>query len=90
MELKRDDLDFSIVILAIILTLIGINWKIEDLHKEQMQKMEEIKKGIQKRNHLDSLYWEHLENCAFIHKDSIGVGYQGYLYDKYYRKYVKK
>lgn len=56
-------------------------------HEEQMQKLEEIQMSIERRNHLDSLYWGHLENCAFIRKDSIGVGYQGYLYDKYSRVY---
>ena len=58
----------------------GIMAKIrhDKLHKEVI----ELKGEIQKRNHLDSLYWDHLENCSFIHKDSIGVGYQGYLYAK--------
>ena len=87
--MKKNDLDFLLLVIIICIVLIGSNWKIEDLHKKQMQSIQELKREIQKRNHLDSLYWGHLENCAFIHTDSVGVGYQGYLYDKYHRKYIK-
>lgn len=87
--MKRDDLNFLLLVIIICIVLIGSNWKIETLHEKQMQSIQELKREIQKRNHLDSLYWDHLENCAFIHTDSVGVGYQGYLYDKYHRKYIK-
>lgn len=59
-------------------------------HDKLQKDITELKIMVQERAVKDTLYWEHLENCAFIHKDSIGVGYQGYLYDKYHRKYVKK
>ena len=51
-------------------------------HEEQMQKLEQIQQCIEQRDHIDSLYWQHLHKCAFIHKDSIGIGYQNYLYYK--------
>jgi hypothetical protein len=53
---------------------------------ELKEDIEELQESIEQRNHLDSLYWSHLENCSFIHKESIGVGYQGYLYNKESRK----
>jgi hypothetical protein len=79
-------------ILVILITCVNaFDWVNDDYyHKKQMQATEELKIKVGERTHLDSLYWEHLENCSFIHKDSVGVGYQGYLYDKYHRKYVKK
>jgi len=66
------------------LSIIYINM---DNQFERMKKLEEIQQSIERRTHLDSLYWNHLEHCTFIRNDSIGVGYQGYLYDKYHRIY---
>jgi hypothetical protein len=71
--------------LIIVLSL-AFAYHFEMYKKEQRQAIDELKTAIEQRNYLDSLYWEHLENCSFIHKESIGVGYQGYLYDKESRK----
>jgi hypothetical protein len=73
----------EVILLILIIFWIGVVIIQDELnHEEQMQKLEEIQQSIEQRNHLDSLYWEHLENCSFIHKDQISVGYQGYLYYK--------
>ena len=56
-------------------------------HKETIQRFNQLDSIMTHRSHLDSMYWNHLEKCAFVHKDSIGIGYQGYLYSKYNRKY---
>jgi len=88
--MKKDEFYFGLILIVCIFTILSLNWRITDCHKEQMQEIQELKILIQERAVKDTLYWEHLENCAFIHKDSIGVGYQGYLYDKYHRKYIKK
>ena len=65
--------------------LISHSYFSEKRHEETIDALEELTIKISQRTHLDSLYWEHLEKCSFIHKDSIGVGHQGYLYDKYNR-----
>jgi hypothetical protein len=35
--------------------------------------------SIDKRTYLDSLYWDHLSNCAFINKDNIYINKWGHL-----------
>jgi hypothetical protein len=35
--------------------------------------------SIDKRTYLDSLYWDHLSNCAFINKDNIYIDKWGHL-----------
>lgn len=80
------DRKLTVIMLLIVIPL-AIIFCVYDAHETEIQKLEEIQQSIEKRNHLDSLYWEHLENCAFIRNDSIGVDYRGYLYDKYHRVY---
>ena len=57
-------------------------------YKDQMKEIQELKILIEQRTYLDSLYWDHLEKCSFIHKDSIGVRRDGTLYDKYQRRWL--
>lgn len=54
-------------------------------HDEVLLKMQHLEQALEKRDHLDSLYREHLDKCSFIAKDDIGVGYRGTLYSKYAR-----
>jgi hypothetical protein len=70
------------IIMLLFFIPLAIIFCVYDAHEIEMQKLEEIQRSIEQRNHLDSLYWEHLENYSFIHKDQISVGYQGYLYYK--------
>jgi len=79
--------NYFIILFLLIVFIALINSYFKDkYHEEQMQAIEELKIKVEERTHLDSLYWKHIENCSFIHKDSIGIGYQGYIYDKYNRK----
>ena len=78
----------KVVMMLMCFTIVIVKMSVN--HNDQMKGIQEIKISIEKRNHLDTLYWNHLENCAFIQKDSIGVGYQSYLYSKYHRKYKIK
>ena len=58
-------LTFLIVILFI------ISWKVEDKqHEEVISRINEIDSLLSRRNHLDTLYWIHLEQCAFELKDN--------------------
>jgi hypothetical protein len=74
--------NFWILLIVIALLDIKAAYFKDKFHEETIQAIEELKIKVEERTHLDSLYWEHLEKCSFIHKDSIGVGYQGYLYFK--------
>lgn len=77
--------------IALLLTIWGGIFISESHTKSQtdvvMMKLDSLQISIEKRTYLDSLYWEHLEQCAFINKDSVGITSQGYFYDKYHRKY---
>jgi len=76
--------NICLLLLALfVFTNVWTNKQIKDSRNE----IQELKYLIEKRTYLDSCYWDHLEDCSFIRKDSIGVGYQGYLYDKYSRVY---
>lgn len=80
-----------LLLISFIFLLFILTWINQDKHhKEQMQEIQELKVLIQERAVKDTLYWEHLETCAFVNKDNVGIGYQGYLYDKYHRKYINK
>ena len=48
-------------------------------HEIIKQQNEQIIELLQKRTHLDTLYWNHLEQCSFIHKDKVIIGFDGYL-----------
>lgn len=58
-------------------------------HNDQMKEIQELKILIEKRTLKDSLYLEHMKECAFISREDIGVGHQGYLYSKYFRNNIK-
>jgi hypothetical protein len=55
-------------------------WQIEN---EAWQ--DSISTVIAERDHLDSLYRDHLDNCSFIEKDDINLDSQGYLYSHYHK-----
>jgi len=77
---------YAVIALVILMIVLAVIYQ-RDNHIRLKEMEDRIEESIEKRSYLDSLYWAHLEKCAFIHKDSIGIGYQGYLYDKYSRKY---
>lgn len=85
--MKNIAIYFTTVLLTVF-ALIFVQFT-REIHEEQMQKLEEIQQSIEQRNHLDSLYWNHLENCAFINREEVKVGYQGYLYSTYHRNNIK-
>ena len=53
--------------------------------EEIMGRLTRIEAKIDRRDNLDSLYMNHLKDCSFLDKESIGVGYDGYLYSHYHR-----
>jgi hypothetical protein len=40
---------------------------------------------MQHRTQLDSLYWNHLQECSFLSKEDIKTDSRGYLYSVYHR-----
>jgi len=73
----------SVVFALFVFTNVWVHKEVNETKSE----IQELKILIEKRTYLDSCYWDHLERCSFIHKDSIGVRRDGTLYDKYARKY---
>lgn len=60
----------SLLVLQIVFELI----KREIKHDvEVTQKLNQIDSLIQHRTHLDSLYWDHLEKCAFELREGIEI-----------------
>ena len=47
--------------------------------------LDTIQNDLIERDHLDSLYHEHLKNCSFIDQESVKVGYNGVLYSQYHK-----
>lgn len=75
-----------LVLYAILLIAICYNTKLEtDRHNQQVQIMSELGDRLDKRDYLDSIYYDHLKDCSMIDSENIGVGYRGTLYSKYHR-----
>ena len=76
----------AVFFLLFILQLVGFTSteKIEKQYRIELSVRDSI---IENYSYRDSLIIDHLSKCSYIHKDSVGVGYQGYLYSKYHRKY---
>jgi len=49
----------------------------------------ELMEVIGKRNYLDSITYDHLKDCSYIDKESVEVGYNGYLKSVYINGYGK-
>ena len=67
-----------IIVIATGLFHLQSGWHMAQNHKEVME-------TIARRTHLDSLYWNHLEECSFIADDNIEIGWKGTLYSKYHK-----
>lgn len=71
----------------ILLILLGITVQnnliqieIKQSHKQTQTILLEV---IAERNHLDSLYHDHLSECSFISKKEVAVDSRGYFYSTY-------
>lgn len=53
--------------------------------EEDAKWKQEVMEKIDKRDNLDSLYREHLQDCSFIDQASVKVDRRGYLYSNYHR-----
>lgn len=77
--MKKPALGLIVVIfISIVVFHLQSVWVIREHHEEVME-------AIEKRTYLDSLYWNHLEECSFIADDNIKVGWRGALYSKYHK-----
>jgi hypothetical protein len=78
-----------IAAIGVILLIICVDDIIRSIDQLEAENAE-LKELIVERNHIDSLYYEHLSNCSYISSDEVEVGHNGYLYSKYHRKYALK
>lgn len=79
----------AVFFLLFILYLIGFI-SIEKMEKQYRIELSVRDSIIENYSYRDSLIIDHLSKCSFIHRDSVAVGHQGYLYSKYHRKYKIK
>ncbi len=65
--MKNSDLFLLIIGMSVIIILtIILNHKDQERqHEEIIQRFNRVDSIIAKRNHIDTLYWIHLEQCAF-------------------------
>lgn len=59
-------------------------------HKEIVRNQEVIIDLLQERQVMDSITAEHVENCLWLGKDHVEVGYDGYLRTTYINGYASK
>jgi len=75
------------LLLLLVVILLTVNTRlILESNEQVMFKLDSVYKS---QAYKDSIYWEHIGKCSFIHNDSVAIGHQGYLYSKYHRKYIK-
>ena len=76
MEKENEDLIFINILISLvaIITLFVVTWvDIDNNQKDMKARLDRIEQQIKHRSKLDSLYWDHLEECAFELKE--GVNY---------------
>jgi len=73
MKLKRKLRRSFMSILILILILAAVDEYYDDKRYESLERI------MLHRTHLDSLYWDHISECAFIRNEDIVVGYNNYL-----------
>jgi hypothetical protein len=74
----------KIIILLIVITFQNVSTK-----KELTKTKTELLEVLSERNHLDSLYRDHLSVCSFISRKEVAIDSRGYFYSTY-RKDPKK
>ena len=79
---------FLIIILLVLSITLQVCYRV-DTQKEIKEISYHIDSIMVHRVYIDSLYWDHLENCAFVNREEIKVGHQGYLYSTYHRNNIK-
>lgn len=65
------EIHFWFLFIVLVMTTVIMSWYIESYHKKEMKKLEQIERKLEHRSQLDSLYWNHLEECAFELKDEL-------------------
>ena len=83
---KQEQLAIKLTAVVVIsfLSLMAMQGLTTSAINQNLKRMEiEMHHRLKERDHLDSLYREHLDQCSFIERDDIGVDGRGYLYSKY-------
>jgi hypothetical protein len=88
-NLTIDNIFMTLLIMSFFFTLViaVLFVRIENIQARYEKDIVVRDSILSKYMYRDSLILDHLNNCSYIHKDEVGVGYQGYLYSKYHRKY---
>lgn len=82
----RKNRPIGIILLGIIILieLIQFNQTVE-WRQATDTALDSIRYDLIERDHLDSLYHEHLKDCSFIDKNNIQIGNKGILYSVYHK-----
>jgi hypothetical protein len=79
----------GLIAIILILFAIKINNKADKLLKIQTDtrlELDTMRIMIDNHFHRDSVLKAHFSECAFVSNSDVGIGYQGYFYDKNYRR----
>ena len=87
--MKQSSLERLIIFGVIGLLLAFIGGIIISNQNTIMYNQKKLFESVSERNHLDSLYWNHLEECSFLSRDDVRVGYNNYLQVTYKDGYGK-
>lgn len=71
------------LIIALFLNFANVRWQTRTYQVEIRYlkiSVDSIRMDLIDRNHLDSLYHDHLKDCSYIDRESVEVGYRGALY----------
>ena len=78
------------LIITLFLNFSNVRWQTRTYQVEiRMLKIsvDSMRMDLIDRNHLDSLYHDHLKDCSYIDRESVKVGHNGVLYSQYHKKY---
>jgi len=83
--MKKTDHIILGLLICIIFYVVNDAYISKKRHQTEMRKLTRIEAKVDRKINIDSMYLEHVTKCAFIDKENVKVGYDGYLYSAYHR-----
>ena len=81
------DLSFILIMLFIFIVWLTTITHQNNMHRKEIERFNYLDSIIKQRNHLDSTYWKHLEECSFINNNSLAFDSRGYVISNYHKRY---
>ena len=76
----------AVIIVVALLLITSYYAVMANIKSDRMdRKLDTIQNDLIERDHLDSLYHEHLKECSFISREEIKTDSRGYLYSQYHK-----